>query len=96
MNQRSNSRNGSGKGIDFVDFPTADVNDTSTLPDFDQGFARGVRSTVDGTLNVKLTGQVANVVIPVLAGVKEMYDIEKIFVSGGTITPDGSNVMLFW
>ena len=92
---KTNKRNGSGKGIDFVNFPTGEVT-TNTIPDYNKEYARGVRCNTSGTLAVKLVNMDADVNIPVTADFKELYDIEVVRASGGTITPDGTNVMLFW
>ena len=93
-----NVRNGSGRGIPFANYPTAEVVDTSLIPTGKQpiAYARGVECTEDGTLNVRLAYMDSDILINVQAGVPKLYDIVALRSTGGSITPDGTNVMLFW
>lgn len=94
----SNSRNGSGKGIDRIYNPTGAVvcKDIDPSVSNKAEMARGVRSTVDGTLVVNLAETpTVDSTIDIIAGVKELYDIVEV-KTGGTLPLDGVSFYLFW
>ena len=95
----TNERNGSGKGINRI-HKVAGAVVCKTVDPTERGVkaqtdARGVRSRVDGTINVILLDQTGTQEIDVIAGVKELYDIKEV-LTGGTIPLDGDSFYLFW
>jgi hypothetical protein len=91
----SDWRNGTGRGITFVNTPTAPIVVGECVTN---GFnapadtARGFTSTSDGTVEITLP-HCGDVTVTTTAGVKEFYDILEI-KDGGTIAL--TNITLFW
>jgi len=90
---KENGRDGTGKSIVAVNFPTATTATEGLGGKSDGASCRGFVSSVDGSVKVLLTGMDVFVEIPVLAGVYNLFSVDTIYDDGAVAI---TNIMLFW
>ncbi len=88
-----NPNDGSGRGASILEPLTGAVTDTSELVSGTKGWATGMFSPVEGTIEVKLVEMSTSKIVPITAYKDYIWNIESIG-AGGTVAP--ANVVLFW
>jgi hypothetical protein len=90
---KRNANDGTGRGASRLLPLTGATTDTSSLVDGNLGYATGMWSTVEGTINVKTIHDPAPQLIPVTAYKDNIWNIISI-EAGGTVAP--TDITLFW
>ena len=90
---KRNANDGTGRGASRLLPLVGASTDTSLLVGGEIGYATGMWSTVEGTLNVKLIGDDATQLIPITAYKDYIWNIESV-LAGGTVAP--TDITLFW